>query len=67
MGQDPKKLSRRDLFKVGTAIAGAALLQPSVAGLAYHVVSGEHKREGLWLPGEAEMAVNFPGICGRRN
>ena len=28
MGQEAKKLSRRDLFKVGTAIAGAALLQP---------------------------------------
>ena len=34
MGQEAKKLSRRDLFKVGTAVAGEALLHPSVVNFA---------------------------------
>ena len=34
MGQETKKLSRRDLFKAGTGIAGVALLQPSLVQLA---------------------------------
>ena len=65
MRQYPKKLSRRDLLRVGTGIAGAALLQPSVACLAYLAVSGEHKREGLWQPGVAKTSATFPGSCGR--
>ena len=30
MGQTARRLNRRDLFKVGTAVAGAALLSPAV-------------------------------------
>ncbi len=38
MDEAAKKLSRRDLFKVGSAIAGAAALHPSVV----HFVMGRH-------------------------
>ncbi len=55
MGQETKKLSRRDLFKVGTAIAGAALLQPSPVQLAV----GKHEDES-YLPDGMGATVTFP-------
>ena len=62
MGQEAKKLSRRDLFKVGTAIAGVALLQPSLVQLAI----GKHEDKS-YDPDETGATSPFPSSCGRRN
>ncbi len=55
MGQEGKKLSRRDLFKVGTAIAGVALLQPSLVQLAV----GKHE-DRSYCPDETGATAPFP-------
>ena len=56
MGANAKKLTRRDLFRVGTAIAGAALLQPSMV----HFAIGERQEVQHDLTKAPEVVTGFP-------